>query len=221
MTCCESCQRSSRRADKTENPFYLHRGHVREETVRYWKRSFWYLSLFLFLSYWVRWKNHARANAWYLAPWLWLHWMWQRRLKWASPQKAHNHRADAQGKRRLVKGKKASSSFSFQIPWQNIYPHCHGSSLESRLNVNCIFMLFYWKGWEGTRILFQKVLLGYIYCLLGISTEIHSLFSLLLVPWQPRCNIFPSSSSLSSISQIYSICHHHIIHSKHSTFSAM
>lgn len=61
-------------------------------------------------------------------------------------------------------------------------------------------------------MLFQTILLGYIYCLLGFFL-CFSLFNITPTRQHP-CNILLSASSLSSISQIYSIFHHHIIHSK-------
>lgn len=111
-----------------------------------------------------------------------------------------------------MKGKKASSSFSFQLPWQNIYPRCHGGNQES---------------WAGCKLHFYVVLLKRLErdknTISESLTRLHLLLAwdfswnplpfftpTVLVPRRARCSIFPSSSSLSSISQIYSIFHHHI-----------
>lgn len=90
---------------------------------------------------------------------------------------------------------------------------CTGRIVGWCVGIKLHFMLFYWKWCTGTSILFQIILLCYIYCLLGISLQNMNIAPTCQPPTQHSF-----ARSLSSISQVYSIFHHHVMLSDHSTF---
>lgn len=86
-----------------------------------------------------------------------------------------------------------------------------GSTVGVTIDINCIFMLFWWKGLatEQNAISENLTLLHLL-----LSWDFSPVLLLNITPLAPSVHILPSASSLSSISQVYSIFHN-IIHSEH------
>lgn len=131
------------------------------------------------------------------------------------PRKAVSPLLAEQG---FSRGAKRHFIFNPWHRWQNIYLAPAQAALWAQgADINCIFMSFRWRrGGRGAECYFRKSYSATFTAYLGLlSTPAPEYDSHMT----PCVHILLSASSLSSISQVYSILHHDIMHSSRSTSS--